>query len=108
LGFAIDFIFACVTIRLRGMAWLGHSIRMAIVSLFSGTVIPFRILPFGLTTVFELQPFGSLGGAPLSLFVGATDPGRIIIIQIAWNFILWPVAVIWFAKSKEKQVSFGG
>jgi len=42
LGFAIDFIFACVTIRLRGMAWLGHTIRMAIVSLFSGTVIPFR------------------------------------------------------------------
>ncbi|MCL1883511.1 MAG: hypothetical protein FWF81_07155 [Defluviitaleaceae bacterium] len=108
LGFAIDFIFACVTIRLRGMAWLGHSIRMAIVSLFSGTVIPFRIMPFGLSSVFELQPFGSLGGAPLSLFVGTTDPARIITIQIAWNIILWPVAIFWFAKSKERQVSYGG
>jgi len=108
LGFAIDYIFACITIRLRGMAWLGHSIRMAIVSLFSGTVIPFRILPFGLTTVFELQPFGSLGGAPLSLFVGSTGPAQIIITQITWNVILWPVAIIWFAKSKERQVSYGG
>jgi len=108
LGFAIDFIFACVTIRLKGMAWLGHSIRMAIVSLFSGTVIPFRILPFGLSAIFELQPFGSLGGAPLSLFVGAAEPARIIIIQIAWNIILWTVAIIWFAKSKERQVSYGG
>jgi len=108
LGFAIDFIFACVTIRFRGMAWLSYSIRMAIVSLFSGTVIPFRILPFGLTRVFELQPFGSLGGAPLSLFVGAADPFRIIGIQMMWNIILWPVALIWFAKSKEMQVSYGG
>jgi ABC-2 type transport system permease protein len=108
LGFAIDFIFACVTIRLRGMAWLGYSIRMAIASLFSGTVIPFRILPFGLTRIFEYQPFGSLGGAPLSLFVGTTDPARIIITQIVWNIILWTAAVLWFRQSKERQVSYGG
>ena len=108
LGFAIDFIFACITIRLKGMTWLGYSIRMAVLSLFSGTVIPFRILPFGLTTVFEYQPFGSLGGAPLSLFVGTSDPTRIIIAQVAWNMILWPVAVLWFTKSKERQVSYGG
>ena len=108
LGFAIDFIFACLTIRLRGMAWLVHVMRMAIVSLFSGTVIPFRILPFGLTTFFEFQPFGSLGGAPLSLFVGTTNPAQIIITQIFWNIVLWPVAIIWFAKSKERQVSYGG
>ncbi|MCL2499340.1 MAG: hypothetical protein FWE90_03270 [Defluviitaleaceae bacterium] len=108
LGFALDFIFACITIRLRGMAWLGHSIRMAVVSLFSGTVIPFRILPFGLTRIFEVQPFGSLGGASLSLFVGASDPMRIIIVQAVWNIILWPVAIIWFAQSKERLVSYGG
>jgi len=108
LGFALDFIFACVTIRLRGMAWLGHSIRMAIVSLFSGTVIPFRALPFGLTRFFELQPFGSLGGAPLSIFVGVAEPSGIIAVQVFWNIVLWPVAIMWFAKSKEVQVSYGG
>jgi len=108
LGFALDFIFACVTIRLRGMAWLGHSIRMAIVSLFSGVVIPFRVLPFGLTRMFELQPFGSLGGAPLSLFVGTAEPLRIIAVQVAWNITLWPLAIVWFTRSKEVQVSYGG
>jgi ABC-2 type transport system permease protein len=108
LGFAVDFIFACLTVRMRGAAWLSYSIRMAIVSLFSGTVIPFKILPFGLTTLFEYQPFGSLGGAPLSLFVGTANPTQIIITQIAWNVLLWPVAVLWFKKSKERQVSFGG
>lgn len=81
---------------------------MAITSLFSGTVIPFKILPFDLTAFFELQPFGSLGGAPLSLFVGSDDPMRIILIQVFWNIVLWPVAIIWFKKSQERMVSFGG
>ena len=108
LGFAIDFIFACVTVRLKGMAWLSHSIKIAVISLFSGTVIPFKLLPFGLTAFFELQPFGSLGGAPLSLFVGISEVNRIIPIQIFWNITLWIVAVVWFNKSKERQVSYGG
>ncbi|MCL2109601.1 MAG: hypothetical protein FWH20_09700 [Oscillospiraceae bacterium] len=108
LGFAIDFIFASVTVRLRGMAWLSHAIKMAVMSLFSGTMLPFKLLPFGLTKFFELQPFGSLGGAPLSLFVGTTEPIRIIPIQIFWNITLWFVAVVWFKKSKERQVSYGG
>jgi len=108
LGFAIDFIFSCLTIRLRNAAWLTFSIRMAVVALFSGTMIPFRILPFGLTTFFELQPFGSLGGAPLSLFVGTSDPARIIMIQMFWNAVLWPAAMLWFAQSRERQVSYGG
>lgn len=108
LGFAIDFIFACITIRMKGMAWLSYSIRMAVVSLFSGTVIPFKVLPAGLTAIFEYQPFGSLGGAPLSLFAGTADPKQIIITQVLWNIVLWPVAVLWFTKSKERQVSYGG
>ncbi len=108
LGFAIEFFFVCVTIRLRGMAYLGYVIRMAIVSLFSGTVVPFKLLPFGLDKVFELQPFGSLGGAPLSLFVGTVSPYRTILLQIFWNVIIWIVAVYWFKKSQERMVSFGG
>jgi len=108
LGFAIDFIFSCVTIRLKGLSWLSHSIKMAIMTLFSGTVIPFMVLPFGLTRIFEYQPFGSLGGAPLSLFAGTSEPMRIIPIQVFWNVTLWVVAVVWFRKSKERQVSYGG
>lgn len=108
LGFAVDFIFACVTIRLRGMAWLGYCIRMAVVSLFSGTVIPFKVLPEPLIRFFEYQPFGSLGGAPLSLFVGSAEPVKTIAVQLFWNLVLWPAAILWFAQSREKQVSYGG
>jgi len=108
LGFAMEFIFFCITLRLRNVLWLTHVIRSAIVSFFSGTVIPFRILPFGLDRWMSYQPFGSLGGAPLSLYVGVAAPLRIIAAQIFWNVVFWSIAIIWFNKSKEKMVSFGG
>lgn len=108
LGFAIDFIFVCVTIRLRGMAWLGYSIRMAITWLLSGAVIPFSMFPFGLQKVLEVQPFGSLGGAALSVFVGVGQPVETVLIQLFWNVVLWTVAILWFHRSQERMVSFGG
>jgi ABC-2 type transport system permease protein len=108
LGFGIDYIFTCVTIRLRGAEWLSHVIRMAVMSFFSGTVLPFRILPSWLAEILEFQPFGSLGGAPLSLFVGTTEPAKIILTQLFWNIVIWPVAVLWFRKSQERMMSYGG
>jgi len=36
LGFAFEFLFFCVTIRLRNVAWLTQVIRSAVVSFFSG------------------------------------------------------------------------
>ena len=108
LGFALEFLFFCVTLRIRNVIWLTWVIRSAIVSFFSGTVIPFRILPFGMDKWMAYQPFGSLGGAPLALYVGTADPVNIIPAQIFWNIIIWCVAVIWFNKSRERMVSFGG
>jgi ABC-2 type transport system permease protein len=108
LGFAFEFFFFCVTLRVRNVSWLTSVIRGAVVSFFSGTVIPFKILPFGLDKWIAFQPFGSLGGAPLSLFIGTADPDQIIPAQIFWNIIFWTVTAIWFNKSKERMVSFGG
>jgi ABC-2 type transport system permease protein len=108
LGFAVDFLFACLSIKLRNMSWLIDRIRMAIVSLFSGTVIPISLLPFGIAEVMKYQPFACLGGAPLSILVGAADAAETIALQIAWNLVLWPVAALVFKKSQEGIVSYGG
>lgn len=108
LGFAFEFFFVCITIRLRNITWLTQVFRTAIVSFFSGTVIPFKILPFGLDKWIGYQPFGSLGGAPLSLFVGTGEPEKVIPLQIFWNIVIWWIAAVWFRKSKERMVSFGG
>lgn len=108
LGFAVDCFFACLSIKLRNMSWLIDRIRMAIIALFSGTVIPIRLLPFGLDQWMRFQPFAALGGSPLSIFVGAADVRSTIIMQLVWNVVLWPLALLAFKKSQEGMVSYGG
>lgn len=108
LGFAVDLLFACLSIKLRNMNWLIGRIRMAIVSIFSGTIIPISLLPFGIAKAMKYQPFASLGGAPLSIFVGAIDVRETIILQVIWNLVLWPLALLAFHKSREGMVSYGG
>lgn len=108
LGFAVDFIFACVLIRMINASWLVYSIRSAIVLLFSGSVIPFAALPWGLDKFLIYQPFGSLGGATLSIYTGLSDPLTTIFIQVIWNIVLWGIAILAFTKSQERLVSHGG
>jgi len=108
LGFAIELLFACLSIKLRNMNWLLGRMRMAIIAVLSGTVIPIRLLPFGLAEIMKYQPFASLGGAPLTVFVGAANIPETLILQAAWNIILWPVAILVWKKSQEGMVSYGG
>ena len=88
--------------------WLAYSLRNALTLLLSGAVIPFDLLPWGIGDLFKLLPFGSLAAAPLTIFVGMAGPFELIPLQIFWNITLWPLAVLFFAKSKEKMVSYGG
>lgn len=108
LGFAMETLFACLSIYLKNMRWLVDRIRAAVIALFSGTVIPIRLLPFGLDTVLKYQPFAALGGAPLSIFVGSADVPETILLQVLWNVILWPFALLVFRASRERMVSYGG
>ncbi|NLA86977.1 MAG: hypothetical protein GX847_06770 [Clostridiales bacterium] len=108
LGFAVDVLFACLSIKLRSMNWLIGRIRAAIVAVLSGTVIPISLLPLGLGEIMRYQPFASLGGAPLSVFTGSAEPMRIIAMQLLWNAVLWPAALLIFKKSQEGIVSYGG
>ena len=107
-GFAVDFLFACLLIRLRNLEWCVHSLRAALTALLTGSLIPFAALPWGLGNVLELSPFGTLAGAPLGIYTGLADPAAILPAQIVWNLILWPLAVYCFAASRERMVSYGG
>jgi ABC-2 type transport system permease protein len=111
LGFAVDFLFACISIKLRNMNWLIGRMHMAITAVFSGTVIPVSLLPFGLAEAMKYQPFASLGGAPLSIFTGAAvgaDAWKTVALQIIWNLVLWPFVLYVWKKSQEGMVSYGG
>jgi len=108
LGFAVDVLFACLAIKMRGINWLVSRVRHAITALLSGTIIPIQLLPGGVKALLRLQPFASLGGAPLSLFVGVSNAADTLPLQLFWNLLLWPIALIIFRKSEEGLVSYGG
>lgn len=108
LGFAFDFLFSCLILRLKNATWLAHSIRSAIMYLFSGAFIPFALMPFGLGNVLQAFPFGSLAGAPLAIFAGIQKPAGVIPLQVLWNLLLWPLTAFVFRKSRERMVSYGG
>ena len=108
LGFAVDFLFSCYIIRMKNAIWLAYTLRKALTLLLSGAVIPFDLLPWGMGAFFKLLPFGSMAAAPLSIFVGKTGAFELFPLQIFWNLTLWPLAVLAFAKSREKMVSYGG
>ncbi len=107
-GFAMDFLFTCLMIRLRSLAWPVHSLRESLTALFTGALIPFSALPWGIGRFLALTPFGTLAGAPLSLYAGLGDARSILAAQILWNILLWPLAVWGFSKSRERMVSYGG
>jgi len=90
------------------MNWLIDRIRAAIVAILSGTVIPVSLLPLGLAESMKYQPFAILGGATLSISTGAAEPAVVLMLQVIWNIILWPAALIIFKKSQEGMVSYGG
>ena len=108
LGIAMDFIFACIQIRMINASWLVYNIRNAIVLVFSGCVIPLAILPWGLGNILIYQPFASLGGATLAIYTGISEPFKTIIVQVIWNIVLWILAVVFFNKSQERMISHGG
>ncbi len=107
-GFAMDFLFTCLMIRLRSLAWPVHSLRESLTALFTGALIPFSALPWDIGRFLALTPFGTLAGAPLALYAGMGDTVPILIAQVFWNLTLWPLAVWGFAKSRERMVSYGG
>ena len=108
LGFAIDAFFMCLSMKLRNMNWLVGRLRLAVSTLFSGTFIPIRLLPFGLDRIMRYQPFASLGGAVLSLFTGTQDVMETLAMQLFWNLALWPAALYVYKKSLEGMMSYGG
>jgi len=108
LGFAFDFLFAALVIYLKNANYTAYVVRQAIIRIFSGALIPFALLPWGLGSVLELLPFGSIASAPLLIITGTDETVKLIALQLFWNAALWPLVLVAFKKGQERMVSYGG
>lgn len=108
LGFAVEYLFSCILIRMINAEWMVYTFREAVTALLSGAVIPFALLPWGIGDVLRYLPFGSLAGAPLSIWAGIAQPLPVLLTQLIWNVVLWPLALLSFRSMRERMVSHGG
>lgn len=110
LGFAMDFMYASLAIRMKNGCWAVQMVREALTQLFTGALIPFAMLPGWAGQMLSWLPTGSIASAPLSIYVGGAGSSTLYLIglQLFWNAVLWPLALWIFRKSEERMISYGG
>jgi ABC-2 type transport system permease protein len=108
VGVALDFIFGGLTIALESPVWLIEYVRGAVVAVFSGVLVPLALLPWGLGAIFDYLPFASTASTPLRIYVGTGDPLPLMLAQVGWSIVLWPLALWIWAANRERVVGYGG
>ena len=108
IGFGIDMLFVSLAIRLKNAVWIATRIRESAYDLLSGAAIPFALFPEPARRFLSFLPFGSIGNAPLMLYIGRGDPRALLLTQVFWAIAIWLIAHPLYKKSEERMVSYGG
>lgn len=108
VGLAIDFAFGGLTVALEAPVWLIEYARGGVAAVLSGILIPLPLLPWGLGAVLDYLPFASTVSAPLRIYTGTGPPLQLMLVQLAWAAVLWPLVGWLWRANREKMVSYGG
>lgn len=90
--------------------WGLRNIRMAIVSFFSGSLVPLTALPDWMQVICKVLPFQSIVYTPTMIYMGQYSLTRAIIqitIQLGWAIFLWICARL-LCSAAIKRVSING
>lgn len=108
VGLAMEVFFGAATVALEQPVWLIDYLRTAVATLLSGSLLPLAIYPWGLGQVFSWLPFAAMAWAPLAIYTGLGDPVPLLLSQVFWAVIMWPVANWLWTSNREKMVGYGG
>lgn len=108
IGLALDMILCAMTVAFSFSIWLVDMMRVAVLALLSGSVLPLAILPWGLGKVFDWLPFASMASAPLRIYTGTGSPLPLLALQLGWAVVLWLFAGYLWRASRERLVGYGG
>ncbi len=97
-----------LAIRLNAGVWVVSYFRDAVGALLSGALLPLALMPWGLGRVFAWLPFASMASAPLRIYTGTGPAVALLLGQLFWAVVLWPLAAYAWSRSRERMVSMGG
>ena len=84
---------------------------MAIMSLFSGAIIPLWFLPTPLATLFGYLPFAWISYYPAAVYLGKLDVAATwthLGIGIVWLAVLTAAVLALWAKARHRLIVQGG
>jgi ABC-2 type transport system permease protein len=108
--------FAFVYISAMAVFWTQNYVgvqagRIALVTLFSGALVPLAFLPGWLQALAAVLPFQGMAATPALLFTGlltGRDAWAAVAVQIGWTLALWWGARgLWQAASRQLTVHGG-
>jgi ABC-type uncharacterized transport system permease subunit len=108
IGLAVEFFFLGLTFALGQAVWVIAHMRVAVVTLLSGALLPLALLPWGLGGVFAWLPFASMVSAPLQIYTGTGNVALLLLAQAGWAIVLWPLTLWLWRANREKLVGYGG
>src|SRR3984893_12592029 len=108
VGLALDLFFGALTVAMEQPVWGIEYTRTAIATLLSGSLLPLAYYPWGLGDVFSWLPFAAMAWAPQAIYTGSGDPLRLLVSQLLWAAVLWPLADWMWRANSEKLVGYGG
>lgn len=85
--------------------------RIALITLFSGALVPLAFLPDWLQTVSAYLPFAGMASTPALLYSGSLDGAAAttaVAVQAAWSVGLWWLARVMWETACRKLTVHGG
>jgi ABC-2 type transport system permease protein len=108
VGLALELVFATFTVGSGQNPWIADYVRTALATLLSGALLPLAYYPWGLGQVFSWLPFAAAAWAPLAIYTGVGDPTTLLVTQVGWIVVLWPLANRLWQANRENIVGYGG
>ena len=91
--------------------WGLNMLRLALVGVLSGTLIPLVFFPEWAQTVLQILPFSSMIFTPVMLYLGMFDFWQTITalaLQVGWLAFFWALSVLIWKLSTKKLTIQGG
>jgi ABC-2 type transport system permease protein len=102
LGFLVRFMVSLITslLCLWTKHWLGlHWMQAALLSIFSGALVPLHLYPGWLRSLCEVFPFQGIIHTPISIYLGELQGSALLQalgLQVFWVVALWGLArLLW-------------